>query len=438
MTIMLVETASRVDHTFSVQVASGNPIVESVIHPVVKHKKPANSERIHAALLEEFDLNNELGVYFRQIDGIPLLTREEEVRLATQMETGRAARDTLIQWRVSHPDNVIEDDADMTHVVQIAALGLEAEKKLVESNLRLVTDVAKDYLSRGVPYIELIKEGNIGLIRAAKKYDLSRGTVFSTYATWWIRKTVGDAAANLAGDIRTPKYLIPEVAQYKRLLEEFYQKNHGLDPTEEQMAVSWIYEDFMKNREGSVPTEAEITEALPSAIKKIQLLDRIYIQRTTVSIEGVTDALDNPDGNTHFGLAVDQNPLPEDQVILIDRFERLEQQMKTLSSRDAEIMRLHFEEGKTYEEIGKIYSVSKMSVGNWIKKIVHRLKQFEESGVPLADQKKSMHTREKKVKNKQKKRNDTQKEKELPYYKQHKKNHLNTIYFPLLTKDFHS
>lgn len=426
MAIMLMETAPRVDHTFSVRVASGNPIVESVAHPVAKHKKLANSERIHAALLEELDLNDELGAYFRQIDGIPLLTREEEVQLATQMETGRAARDTLVQWRVSHPDTVIENDADMTQVVQLAALGLDAEKKLVESNLRLVTNVAKDFLFRGVPYIELIKEGNIGLIRAAKKYDLSRGTVFSTYATWWIRKTVRDAAANLAGDIRTPKYLIPEVARYKRLLEEFYQKNHGQDPTEKQMAVSWIYEDFMKNREGSVPTEAEITEALPSTIEKIQLLDRVNNQRITISIEGVADALDNPDGNPHFGIAVDQNPLPEDQVTLIDRFERLEQQMKTLSPRDAEIMRLHFEEGKTYEEIGKIYSVYKMSVGNWIKKIVHRLEQFEESGVPLADQKKLMHTREKKVKNKRNKHNDTQRDKEVPYYKQYKKNHLNT------------
>ncbi|MFN2153289.1 MAG: sigma-70 family RNA polymerase sigma factor, partial [Anaerolineales bacterium] len=177
--------------------------------------------------LANIDTDDTIGLYLKEVGRVPLLTAEEEVDLAQRIEQGRLAREELARGNVS-PHRRIE----LQHLVRD---GWSAREHLITANSRLVISVAKKYMGRGVPFLDLIQEGNIGLIRAAKKFDYRRGHKFSTYATWWIRQAVTRAIADQGRTIRVPVHMGDQINKLLRIPHQLTQRL-GRDPGVDELA----------------------------------------------------------------------------------------------------------------------------------------------------------------------------------------------------------
>ncbi|MGH2605422.1 MAG: sigma-70 family RNA polymerase sigma factor, partial [Anaerolineales bacterium] len=160
------------------------------------------------AYLSNVDADDTVGLYLKEVGRVPLLTAQEEVSLAKRIERGRRARERLARAPV-----LARDRAELPRLVED---GWAAREHLITANSRLVISVAKKYMGRGVPFLDLIQEGNIGLIRAAKKFDYRRGHKFSTYATWWIRQAVTRAIADQGRTIRVPVHMGDQINKLLR------------------------------------------------------------------------------------------------------------------------------------------------------------------------------------------------------------------------------
>jgi len=177
--------------------------------------------------LDLIDIDDSISLYLKEIGRVPLLTAEEEVSLAKRMERGREARQKL---------TLGVDDLDERDKLLLAVKdGQAAQEHLIKANSRLVVSVAKKYVGRGVPFLDLIQEGNIGLIRAVKKFDYRRGYKFSTYATWWIRQAVTRAIADQGRTIRVPVHMYEQINRLTRTSRQLVQEL-GRDPTTEEIA----------------------------------------------------------------------------------------------------------------------------------------------------------------------------------------------------------
>jgi RNA polymerase primary sigma factor len=199
------------------------PIVEEVAKPEVT-ALAGPSEDVD---LSAIDIDDSISLYLKEIGRIPLLTAEQEVSLAKRMEAGRMAKRRLSKERLSAEER--ERLRDM------ARDGKAAQEHLIKANSRLVVSVAKKYVGRGVPFLDLIQEGNIGLIRAVKKFDYRRGYKFSTYATWWIRQAVTRAIADQGRTIRVPVHMYEQINRLARVSRQLVQEL-GRDPTVEEIA----------------------------------------------------------------------------------------------------------------------------------------------------------------------------------------------------------
>ncbi len=177
--------------------------------------------------LEGIEVDDSVSLYLKEIGRVPLLTAEEEVQLAKRMERGRAARQRLAQG--------VTDPAERETLLAQVKDGEAAQRHLIEANSRLVVSVAKKYMGRGVPFLDLIQEGNIGLIRAVNKFDYHRGYKFSTYATWWIRQAVTRAIADQGRTIRVPVHMHEQINRVHRVSRELAQEL-GRDPTVDEIA----------------------------------------------------------------------------------------------------------------------------------------------------------------------------------------------------------
>ena len=177
--------------------------------------------------LSMIDIDDSISLYLKEIGRVPLLTAEEEVSLAKRMERGREARQKLTQG--------IDDPDERDRLLAAVKDGQAAQEHLIKANSRLVVSVAKKYVGRGVPFLDLIQEGNIGLIRAVKKFDYRRGYKFSTYATWWIRQAVTRAIADQGRTIRVPVHMYEQINRLTRTSRQLVQEL-GRDPTTEEIA----------------------------------------------------------------------------------------------------------------------------------------------------------------------------------------------------------
>jgi len=186
----------------------------------------AEEER-HLAELET-GIETPVAMYLREIGRVSLLSAAEEVALAQAMEQGKAARELLATPNLSKEDR--------NRLQTLVAHGQEAREKLTEANLRLVVSVAKKYIGRGIPFLDLIQEGNIGLARAVEKYDYTRGFRFSTYATWWIRQAVTRAIADQARTIRVPVHMVEQIGDLYRASQRLEQRL-GRPPRLDELAV---------------------------------------------------------------------------------------------------------------------------------------------------------------------------------------------------------
>ena len=178
--------------------------------------------------LSAIDIDDSISLYLKEIGRIPLLTAEQEVSLAKRMEAGRDTKKRLSNNRnLGHQERV-----ELSAIVRD---GKSAQEHLIKANSRLVVSVAKKYVGRGVPFLDLIQEGNIGLIRAVNKFDYRRGYKFSTYATWWIRQAVTRAIADQGRTIRVPVHMYEQINRLARVSRQLVQEL-GRDPTVEEIA----------------------------------------------------------------------------------------------------------------------------------------------------------------------------------------------------------
>jgi RNA polymerase primary sigma factor len=177
--------------------------------------------------LSQIEIDDSISLYLKEIGLVPLLTAEQEVELAQRMERGRLARRQLAKG--------VEDPVEREQLLAQVKDGQAAQEHLIKANSRLVVSVAKKYVGRGVPFLDLIQEGNIGLIRAVKKFDYRRGYKFSTYATWWIRQAVTRAIADQGRTIRVPVHMYEQINRLTRASRQLVQEL-GRDPTSEEIA----------------------------------------------------------------------------------------------------------------------------------------------------------------------------------------------------------
>ena len=217
-----------------------------------------------------------LVLYLKEVGRVPLLTAEEEVELAQRIERGRLAREELARGNVS-----LRRRMELQRLIED---GWAAREHLITANSRLVISVAKKYMGRGVPFLDLIQEGNIGLIRAAKKFDYRRGHKFSTYATWWIRQAVTRAIADQGRTIRVPVHMGDQINKLLRVQHQLTQRL-GRDPSVEELA--------------------EALEVTPQKVENM-----IQVARRPLSLETPTD--DEEDSVLGDFIQDDEIPAPDD------------------------------------------------------------------------------------------------------------------------------
>jgi len=227
----------QLEETFALLLSAGIPFVEETVDTgdtaesdeseTVDEKEEEISIKREEDYLANVDTSDTIGLYIKEAVRVPLLTAREELELSQRIERGRLARDELAQGKVSthrrkELRRLIED-------------GWAAREHLIIANARLVISVAKKYMGRGVPFLDLIQEGNIGLMRAAKKFDYRRGYKFSTYATWWIRQAVTRAIADQSRTIRVPVHMGDQISKMLRVQHQLKQQL-SRDPTVEELA----------------------------------------------------------------------------------------------------------------------------------------------------------------------------------------------------------
>lgn len=267
-------------------------------------------------LSENMSLNDPVRMYLKEIGKIPLLTLEEEHKLAVRMAEG--------------------DE--------------EAQKKMTEANLRLVVSIAKRYVGRGLPFLDLIQEGNLGLIKAVGKFDYTKGYKFSTYATWWIRQAISRAIADHARTIRIPVHMVETINKLVRVSRQLLQEL-GTDPTPEQIGA--------------------VMDLAPDRVREIQ-----KVAQEPVSLE--TPIGEEEDSHLGDFIEDEDAPAPDEAASYILLKEQLEEVLETLTPREAKVLRLRFglDDGRsrTLEEVGQEFGVTRERIRQIEAKALRKLR----------------------------------------------------------------
>ncbi|MCO6008841.1 RNA polymerase sigma factor [Actinoallomurus purpureus] len=289
--------------------------------------------------------------YLKQIGKVPLLNAEQEVELAKRIEAGLFAEEKLALERHILEFQVLED------LEWIAEDGRRAKNHLLEANLRLVVSLAKRYTGRGMLFLDLIQEGNLGLIRAVEKFDYTKGYKFSTYATWWIRQAITRAMADQARTIRIPVHMVEVINKLARVQRQMLQ-DLGREPTPEELAK-----------------ELDMT---PEKVVEVQKYGREPISLHTPLGE---------DGDSEFGDLIEDSEaiVPADAVSFTLLQEQLHSVLDTLSEREAGVVSMRFGltdgQPKTLDEIGKVYGVTRERIRQIESKTMSKLRHPSRSQV---------------------------------------------------------
>jgi len=282
------------------------------------------------AYFDTVAIDDTIGLYLKEIGRVPLLTAEEEVMLAKRMEAGQIAQHKLDEDGLN-----LEERAELMRVVLD---GLAAREHLIRANSRLVISVAKKYIGRGVPFLDLIQEGNIGLIRAANKFNYQLGHKFSTYATWWIRQAVTRAIADQSRTIRVPVHMGDQI---NKLLRTSHRLTQEL---------------------GREPTSEELAGALEIPTRKAE--EMLRVARRPLSLEMPTD----DEGESELGDFIEDEDIlaPDEEVSSSMLRELLRYILQDLPPREVRILQLRYGlvDGETYtlEEVGKKLGVTRERV----------------------------------------------------------------------------
>jgi len=313
---------------------AGIPIVEDDITRI----EPSDEELSETAEelptiddLASIDTDDTIGLYLKEVSRVPLLNDiKEEVILAKRIERGREARAELAQGNLSNKRRM--------ELRQLIEDGTNARDHLITANSRLVISVAKKYMGRGVPFLDLIQEGNIGLIRATKKFEYQRGHKFSTYATWWIRQAVTRAIADQGRTIRVPVHMGDQINKLLRVQHQLTQKL-GREPTVEELA--------------------DTLEVLPKKVENM-----IQVARRPLSLETPTD---DEEDSVLGDFIEDDEALPPDETATFNLLrEHLVEVLDTLPPREVRILQLRYGllDGQAYtlEEVGRKMGVTRERV----------------------------------------------------------------------------
>lgn len=334
-----------------VPIPAGMP--ELAFQPVSSENR-INEEDAHMLTLLEnlmppdlsgLEIGDMIPLYFKEIGAVPLLTREDEILLSQRIERGNAAQHELAGGNIP-----LRRQAELKEFIKV---GWAAKEHLVVANGRLVIGIAKKYRGRGVPFLDLIQEGNIGLIRAAKKFDYHRGRKFSTHASWWIRQSVERAAQDQGRTIRLPIHI------GERLGKLFHAQNE------------------LKHRLGRDATSAELAENLEKSVRYVE--DLIEISRWPLSLETPVD--NREDDVLGDFIPDDGSVLPEENADWLQLREKSEKILSTLPPKQERVMRfrLGFTDGNshTLEETGRMMGISKQGAALLEKRALGFLRQSE-------------------------------------------------------------
>ncbi len=279
--------------------------------------------------LDKIGSDDTVGLYLKEMSKVPLLSVEEERSLAKRIEAGRASK-----VEVNDPDVKFSKERRRELRVLIKD-GEQAWEHLIKANTRLVVSVAKKYLGRGVPFLDLIQEGNLGLMRAVDKFDYTRGFRFSTYATWWIRQAITRSIADQGRTIRIPVHMIDRI-------RELYKVSHSLE-----------------QKLGRKPFAKEIAEEMDVNIRKVQWMMRI--SWLPLSLESPVG--DEEDSELGMFVEDDLTPSPMETTYNSMLRDKIDEVLNTLSPREARILRLRFglDNGRAYtlEEVGEKFGLTR-------------------------------------------------------------------------------
>jgi len=295
-------------------------------------------------ILANIDVDDTIGLYIKEASRIPLLTSDEELELAQRIELGRMAREEIVQGNVSQHRR---DELQM-----LIEDGWMAREHLIVANSRLVISVAKKYMGRGVPFLDLIQEGNIGLMRAAKKFDYHRGYKFSTYATWWIRQAVTRALSDQSRTIRVPVHMGDQISRMLRVQHQLKQEL-SRDPTVDELAIS-----------------------LDVSPKKVEHM--IQVARRPISLQmPIGDEEDDVLGDF---IEDQETPAPDETASQNLLREQLEGILEMLPPREARILQLRYGlvDGQvlTLNEVGRKMGVTRERVRQIEAQALNRLRRY--------------------------------------------------------------
>ena len=293
---------------------------------------------------EGINIDDHVKMYLKEIGKVNLLTPEEELSLAKRMADGETAKEQLEE---------IGEEIDEQTKKQIDLLiadGEKAKKSLAEANLRLVVSIAKRYVGRGMLFLDLIQEGNLGLIKAVDKFDYTKGYKFSTYATWWIRQAITRAIADQARTIRIPVHMVETINKLVRVSRQLVQEL------------------------GREPTPEELAKELNMPVDKVREISKI--SQEPVSLE--TPIGEEEDSHLGDFIPDEDAPAPSEAASFVLLKEQLGAVLETLSEREAKVLRLRFglDDGRarTLEEVGKEFDVTRERIRQIEAKALRKLR----------------------------------------------------------------
>jgi len=294
--------------------------------------------------------------YLKEIGKVPLLSAELEVQLARRIEEGNEAAERLAAQPPESADEGSEEERARRSGIQrrdrrLVQAGQQAKEDLIEANLRLVVSIAKRYRNRGLAFLDLIQEGNLGLMRAVEKFDYTKGFKFSTYATWWIRQAITRAIADQARTIRIPVHMVETINK-----------------------VVWAQRQLLQEL-GREPTAEEVSQRVEFPIERVREIQRI--NQATVSLEQPVG--DEDDFSLSDMIEDRAAVIPDDAAARAMLDQAVREALAHLSPREQDVVRLRFglEDGKirTLEEVGKEFGVTRERVRQIESKTLAKLRR---------------------------------------------------------------
>lgn len=311
-------------------------------------------EKIDLSVPEGVSVEDPVRMYLKEIGKVPLLSADEEIELAQNMEDGAVATEKINVLKGRLDGASEEEKAEIKEEIKTLQRdvdkGADAKKRLAEANLRLVVSIAKRYVGRGMLFLDLIQEGNLGLIKAVEKFDYKKGYKFSTYATWWIRQAITRAIADQARTIRIPVHMVETINKLIRVSRQLLQEL-GREPSPEEIA-----------KEMSMPVE--------------RVREILKISQEPVSLE--TPIGEEEDSHLGDFIKDDNVPVPADAAAFTLLKEQLEEVLGTLTEREQKVLTLRFglEDGRarTLEEVGKVFNVTRERIRQIEAKALRKLR----------------------------------------------------------------